>query len=24
VLFDEEMSVRTVTSNGGAGFLDRP
>jgi CO/xanthine dehydrogenase Mo-binding subunit len=24
VIFDEELSVRTVTSNGGAGFLDRP
>jgi CO/xanthine dehydrogenase Mo-binding subunit len=24
VIFDEELSLRTVTSNGGAGFLDRP
>jgi hypothetical protein len=22
VVFDEDMSVRTVSSNGGAGFLD--
>jgi CO/xanthine dehydrogenase Mo-binding subunit len=24
VIFDEEISLRAVTSNGGAGFLDRP
>lgn len=24
VIFDEHMSLRTLTSNGGAGFLDRP
>jgi CO/xanthine dehydrogenase Mo-binding subunit len=24
VIFDEELSLRTVTSNAGAGFLDRP
>ena len=24
VIFDEELSLRTLTSNGGAGFLDRP
>jgi CO/xanthine dehydrogenase Mo-binding subunit len=24
VIFDEDMSLRTLTSNGGAGFLDRP
>jgi CO/xanthine dehydrogenase Mo-binding subunit len=24
VIFDDELSLRTVTSNGGAGFLDRP